>query len=218
MKRNLLKIYIIFLLFPIFAILTSCDSVDDEMVYLDTTTIEYETYYYEDKKITLIHWDALFENLSDKDVNQAIFYFNFYQDGKLIELNESSYSVRIKNNKSNYHNFEMTAKEKINEIEFVSWEVRFDTIWNSHKQSFIWMIVITILFLIVYGMIVFFKELELDDVIDAVLPKYWILFIVLPIITPIFTSLYKFYIFLMGVGICIIGALIIHFIQDKVNY
>ena len=222
------KLFLFLTIFISSFLLSSCASVDKEnSVSCAVVNNEFSYVYNEYKDTTYVEFTMSISNDSIYDLNEEYFKFRLFEKDLDVPIEETfTYTMKIAANSNTDANCRFEYEGEIIDVSFISAEFLFSDIWNTYFGYFLAVIIIVPTFFVIYTIVVFVKDLDLDDLTDFLFDSdhyWWIptviisLIAVLPYI--IISSVYQSWnwvpivIILGGIISAILLTLFSHFIK-----
>lgn len=227
-KMTWLRRIFIFLafIFCIFGI-TSCASAGKDY---KTTEATFNNTYNSSNNSTYVVFHTTIENKSVLNIKNVSYQFDLYEGETFVRTTKMlSFEISIDHGQTVSFDRSFSFDGNINKIRLVKEDVAFENLWESYLPWFIVTIAIIGLFAVIYPIVKFVNDLELEDLSDAIADNWWLLFIVVVPFIPYLISSFSSGVWSWIQPLIIIGGLlalvvvvmIVHligFIIDGVSY
>ena len=143
--------------------LWGCQSTDKTQSYMTTGSISRTASFDYDnlRNETFIVWETTLENKTIYDFYSFKVTFELFSYGESLGEKTYTYEIGAKQGQSYTGRFNFYADGEVTDIEYVSWRAIYRSAWDTYKALFIIAIIFVLLSVLVYGYVVFKKDLEL---------------------------------------------------------
>lgn len=143
--------------------LWGCQSTDKTQSYMTTGGISRTASFDYDnsRNETFIVWETTLENKTIYDFYSFKVTFELFSYGESLGEKTYTYEIGAKQGQSYTGRFNFYADGEVTDIEYVSWRAIYRSAWDTYKALFIIAIIFVLLSVLVYGYVVFKKDLEL---------------------------------------------------------
>lgn len=167
MKRKLKLLLFICLLITCLLCVSGCQSLDktDSVFYsnkFSQATFEYN----QDTNKTKVTFEAALENNTIYDFDTFSIKVNQFYNSTLVSTQTYKYGVGVENGNDYIGTFYFYADGEINSIELVSWQANYNSFWQTYKTWIIICIVALCLATLIYAVVIFAEDLDVDDVVS----------------------------------------------------